>query len=279
MDFCIVAPRPDVDGWRHPKARATASPQPSARVRQLVRVTAWARHRVGAKNPAMPTDPARDVERTAEHPRPGRRILSWRRLLLCLAAGLVAAGAVGVLVSPELSMLVGWAVAATGVLGWVWRLSWYQDHKGTKRLAEEEGQSHVTDTVVLIAAVASLVAVVVALVRAGSQDAVTVAVVILSVIVVTLSWALVNTVFALKYARMYYDGEEGGIDFRQQDPPAYTDFAYLAFTVGMSFGVSETEPSCTPIRTVALRHALLAYLFGTVVIAVAINLVTNLGQS
>jgi uncharacterized membrane protein len=227
----------------------------------------------------MPTEPARNVELPTDDPRPERRILSWRRLLLCLAAGFVAAGAVGVLVSPELSVLVGWTVAATGVLVWVWRLSWHQDHEGTKRLAEEEGRSHVTDTVVLIAAVASLAAVVVALVRSVSQDAVTVAVVILSVIVVTLSWALVNTVFALKYARMYYDGEEGGIDFRQQDPPAYTDFAYLAFTVGMSFGVSETEPACTPIRTVALKHALLAYLFGTVVIAVAINLVTNLGQS
>jgi uncharacterized membrane protein len=234
---------------------------------------------VGAKNLAMPTEPARNVERPANDSHRERTILSWRRLLLCLTAGFVAAGAVGLLVSPELSVLVGWTVAATGLLVWVWRLSWHQDHEGSKRLAEEEGRSHVTDTVVLIAAVASLAAVVVALVRSGSQDAVTVAVVVLSVIVVTLSWALVNTVFALKYARMYYDGEEGGIDFRQQDPPTYTDFAYLAFTVGMSFGVSETEPACTPIRTVALRHALLAYLFGTVVIAVAINLVTNLGQS
>ena len=185
----------------------------------------------------------------------------------------------GLLVSPELSVLAGWITTTSAILLWVWLLIWHADAEGTKRLAEEEGQSHVTDTVVLIAAVASLAAVVVALVRAGSQDAVTVAVVILSVVVATLSWALVNTVFALKYARMYYDGEEGGIDFRQQDPPAYTDFAYLAFTVGMSFAVSETEPACTPIRTVALRHALLAYLFGTVVIAVAINLVTNLGQS
>jgi uncharacterized membrane protein len=227
----------------------------------------------------MPTEPARNVVLPTDDPRPGQKILSWRRLLLCLAAGSVGGVAVGVFVSAELSVLVGWTVAAAGVLAGVWRLSWHQDHEGTKRLAEEEGRSHVTDTVVLIAAVASLAAVVVALVRAGSQDAVTVAVVILSVIVATLSWALVNTVFALKYARMYYDGEEGGIDFRQQDPPAYTDFAYLAFTVGMSFGVSETEPACTPIRTVALKHALLAYLFGTVVIAVAINLVTNLGQS
>jgi len=100
------------------------------------------------------------------------------------------------------------------------------------------------------------------------------------VVSVTLSWALVNTVFAFKYARLYYvdEPDAGGIDFRQEDPPTYSDFAYLAFTVGMSFAVSETEPTCTRIRRVAMGHALLSYAFGTGVLAVAINLVTNLGQ-
>jgi uncharacterized membrane protein len=61
-------------------------------------------------------------------------------------------------------------------------------------------------------------------------------------------------------------------------PPTYSDFAYLAFTVGMSFAVSETEPISTRTRRVAHIHALLSFLFGTGVLAVAINLVTNLGQ-
>jgi uncharacterized membrane protein len=161
----------------------------------------------------------------------------------------------------------------------VWRISWPRDSEGTKRLAEEEGRTHVTDTVVLGAAVASLAAVVEALVRSGTGDAIGVATVVLGVLVVILSWALVNTVFALKYARMYYSGGDGGIDFKQEQAPAYSDFAYLAFTVGMSYAVSESEPTSTVIRKTALGHALLSYLFGTVVIAVAINLVTNLGQS
>jgi uncharacterized membrane protein len=79
---------------------------------------------------------------------------------------------------------------------------------------------------------------------------------------------------------MYYIDEPdlGGIDFKQDDPPTYSDFAYMAFTVGMSFSVSDTEPTATHVRRVALGHALLAYAFGTGVLAVAINLVTNLGQ-
>jgi uncharacterized membrane protein len=208
------------------------------------------------------------------------RILSWRRLLVCVAGGLVAAAVVAVSGVPGLAVLVGWSVAAIGVLIWVWRVCWPQDAGGTKRLAEEEGNTHTTDTVVLVGAVASLVAVVEALVRsASSQDAVAVVSVVVGVLVVVLSWALVNTVFALKYARLYYEDEDGGIDFHQDQPPAYSDFAYLAFTVGMTFAVSETEPCGSAVRKIALGHALLSYLFGTVVIAVAVNLVTNLGQS
>jgi uncharacterized membrane protein len=146
-------------------------------------------------------------------------------------------------------------------------------------LAEAEGRTRVTDGAVLGAAVTSLAAVVVALVRSSVHDAEGVAAVVLGVVVVVLSWALVNTVFALKYARLYYTNGDGGIDFGHEEPPAYSDFAYLAFTVGMSFAVSDTGPVSTAVRRAALGHALLSYLFGTVVIAVAINLVTNLGQS
>jgi uncharacterized membrane protein len=115
-------------------------------------------------------------------------------------------------------------------------------------------------------------------VRSTSGDAVGVATVVLGVLVVFLSWALVNTVFALKYARRYYSGGDGGIDFGHPELPAYSDFAYVAFTVGMSFAIADTQVADTSIRKVALWHALLSYLFGTIVIAGAVNLVTNLGQ-
>jgi uncharacterized membrane protein len=220
---------------------------------------------------------ARDATAVEAGERP--TILSWRRLLICLGGGILAAGLVAFAGVPEIAVLLGWAVAAGGLLVWVWRISWPRDSDGTKRLAEEEGQTRVTDTAVLGAAVASLAAVVEGLVRSGTKDPVGVATVLLGVLVVILSWALVNTVFALKYAREYYSGGDGGIDFGQEERPAYSDFAYLAFTVGMSFAVPDTQIVDTSIRKVALGHALLSYLFGTVVIAVAVNLVTNLGQS
>jgi len=209
------------------------------------------------------------------------RLLSARRALISLSTGLAAGVIVGLLATPRLLPLVAWTVTVAVILTWVWWISWPQDSEGTERLAEEENTTRSTDVWLLAAAVASLAIVVVALVQSSSQrNATAVASVILSVLSVALSWALVNTVYAFKYARLYYFDEPdiGGIDFKQEDPPTYSDFAYLAFTVGMSFAVSETEPTTSRTRKVALGHALFSYVFGTGILAVAINLVTNLGQ-
>lgn len=205
-------------------------------------------------------------------------ILSWRRVATSLAAGLVVGVAVALTGFPELAVLAGWSAAAGGLLVQVWRVSWPCDHERTRWLAEEEGRTRVTDTAVLAAAVISLGAVAQALVRSGSGNAAGVVSVVLGVLVVMLSWALVNTVFALKYARVYYEGEDGGLDFDQERPPTYSDFAYVAFTMGMSFFVPGVDLVASSVRKVALGHLLLAYVFGTVVIAVSVNLVTNLGQ-
>ena len=224
---------------------------------------------------SISTIPGTDASSTA------RRLLSARRALISLGAGLAAGAVVAVVASPRLTPLVSWTVTVAVLLAWVWRMSWPQDAAGTKRLAEQESRTRSTDLWLLAAAIVSLAVVVVALVQSSSQrDATAVASVLLSVLSVVLSWALVNTVYAFKYARLYYldEPDRGGIDFKQDAPPAYSDFAYLAFTVGMSFAVSETEPTATHTRRVALGHALLSYAFGTGVLAVAINLVTNLGQ-
>lgn len=202
-----------------------------------------------------------------------------RRVLICALLGAVAGGGVALLGAPGLFFLVAWDVAVCLVLAWAWRISWSQDHEGTERIAEEEGDAHTTDTGILIAAVASLSAVVTAMLRLGSdQNPVAVISVILSLVTAVLSGALTNTVFALKYARLYYVEVGGGIDFRHEQRPSYSDFAYMAFTVGMAYGVSDNVLTSTRLRKVVFGHALLSYLFGTVVIAVSVGLLTNLGQ-
>jgi uncharacterized membrane protein len=91
------------------------------------------------------------------------------------------------------------------------------------------------------------------------------------VVTVALSWFIVHTVFTLRYAMLYYTGRDGGVDFNQSTAPRYSDFAYLAFTLGMTFQVSDTDLQTASIRATALRHALMSYLFGAVIVATTIN--------
>jgi uncharacterized membrane protein len=95
---------------------------------------------------------------------------------------------------------------------------------------------------------------------------------------VFLSWSLVHTVFTLKYARLYYTGLPGGIDFNDTGAPDYHDFAYLAFTIGMTFQVSDTNIQSKPIRRTVLRHAWLSFPLVAVIIATSINLVSGLAR-
>ena len=96
------------------------------------------------------------------------------------------------------------------------------------------------------------------------------------VVSVALSWGAVHTIFTLRYARIYYTDTEGGIDFNEKDPPNYIDFAYMAFTIGMTFQVSDTNISDKRMRRTALRHALLSFIFGAVILGLTINVVGTL---
>jgi len=210
------------------------------------------------------------------------RLLSTRRALVCVAAGVVVAVATVALGVARVAPLAGWCTAGAIALAWVWRTCWPADAATTERLAREESSSRVTDDAIVVACLASVAAVVVALTQSGGAggDATSVALVVLGVLATMVAWALVNTVYALKYARLHYLDQGGsGFDVKQDSPPTYSDFACLAFTIGTSYAVSDIEPAGTATRRKVLPHTLLSYFFGTVLIAVAINLVTDLGQS
>jgi uncharacterized membrane protein len=130
---------------------------------------------------------------------------------------------------------------------------------------------------VIIAAVASPASLALVLIEAGRQKGATQDwLAALGVASVALTWFTVHSLFTLRYARMYYTPPVGGIDFNQDERPRYVDFGYLALTIGMTFQVSDTDLQRPAIRVTALRHALLSYLFGAVILAATINLVAGL---
>ena len=100
-----------------------------------------------------------------------------------------------------------------------------------------------------------------------------------AMITIVLSWLLVSTVFMLRYAHLHFVSKVGGLDFHGDTPPDYLDFAYLAFTVGMTYQVSDTEVRDPAIRRAVLRQALISYLFGAVIIAATINVVAGFVQT
>jgi len=199
------------------------------------------------------------------------------RVLAACVAGLLAFGILMAVAPWQVASLAGWDVWAGVFVAWVWWNVARLDGAATARLAVIEDASRPASDLVLIAAsIASLLGVGMALLKASSEDGTAqgliTAVAALSVI---LSWAAVHTVFTLRYAREYY-AEGGGIDFNDERSPDYRDFAYLAFTIGMTYQVSDTELTSRSIRRTALRHALLSYLFGIVVVAITINVVAGL---
>jgi uncharacterized membrane protein len=200
------------------------------------------------------------------------------RILVSAAMGLVVGVAVSFFTLPQGAALIGWDVtAATFVVG-AWLSVWHLDPATTMRRATRLDPSRrLADLVMLSAGVASLTAVALALARAGHTHGGTKAYLLaVGLLSVVLSWLSVHTVFTLMYARLYYGGEPGGIDFNEPERPDYRDFAYLAFTIGMTFQVSDTNLTAKPVRRAALRHALISYLYGAVILAVVINIVASL---
>ncbi len=179
--------------------------------------------------------------------------------------------------------LVGWDVGVFVFVLWAILTTFRLDAANTGGLASSEVPGRVpVDLAMIAAALASLAAVGMTLIDAsdekGSEKT---ALVVTGVVSVFLSWLLVHVIYTLIYARLYYDegGPKGGVDFNEDGAdPSYMDFAYLAFTVGMTFQVSDTSIASKRIRRAVLHHATLSYLFGTVIVATTVNFVAGLGK-
>ncbi len=202
------------------------------------------------------------------------------KLLVCFGAAVVAGAVAAVAGAGRAVPLIGWDVLALGYGGWVWFTVWRLDAESAESDAKREDPSRdLADLVLLGAAIASLIAVGVVLFGAGAaRGDLKYVVAGLAVFSVFVSWTLIHTVFTLKYARHYYSGTPGGIDFNEAGAPAYADFAYVSFTIGMTFQVSDTNIESKQIRRTALRHALLSFPLVAVIIATSINLVSGLAK-
>ncbi len=198
------------------------------------------------------------------------------RVLGGAVLGLFATGVAASLGFRWFSLLIGWDVLAVTFMAWTWAVIWPYDPAQTASHAEyEEPGRQTVFALILFGALASLVGVGVLLAKARPDNfgVVAPAVAVASVVI---SWFAVHTLYALTYAKIYFKEKPvGGIDFNTEHPPRYSDFAYVAYAVGMSFAISDTNLTSSRMRATALVHGLLSYLFGSVIVASVVNLIAS----
>ena len=205
------------------------------------------------------------------HPHPIVRVIAM------IVIGTIAGVITGALASWQLAATIGWSTAALLYIVWVWAAVGRQDAASTRRLAtREEPTRGISDALLVILGIASLFSLGFVLIPAAETDGLErLGLAALALTSVALSWVLLHTLFTLRYARLYYQND-GGIDFNQPEPPRYSDFAYFSFNLGMTFQVSDTNVTNHVVRATVLRHAVLAFVYGTVILATTINLVAGL---
>ena len=211
------------------------------------------------------------------------RLSAPRRLAVVVALGglVYAIGPTAVPVANR--VLVTWNTASFTYLILYWLTIIHADADLTRRRAGTDDQTaHIIFFLVTTAACASLVAIGFVMGDVKSLAFWPKALHLgLSICALALSWLLIHTVFAFHYARRYYapvspeEGPAGGLQFPGVDEPAYSDFVYYAFVLGMTSQVSDVSVTTAHMRRTTLAHGVLSFLFNIAVLAMSINVISN----
>ena len=150
-----------------------------------------------------------------------------------------------------------------------------------KRAAEQDEGAFAMLVLTIVATLASLVAIVFELggsKQAPQHDAI--AHVLLAMATILLSWSFVHTIFSFHYAHEYYgerrDGKIGGLKFPRDAKPDYWDFLYFSLVIGMTSQVSDVAVTSKVIRRMVAIHGVLSFFFNVTVLALTVNIVSNL---
>ena len=98
---------------------------------------------------------------------------------------------------------------------------------------------------------------------------------VLVIVTLFLAWLFSNAIYALHYAHLAYRrgpaGDSAGIEFPGTTHPAYWDFVYFAFTLGMTFQTSDVQINDPKIRRTVVAHCFAAFIFNIGILAFTIN--------
>jgi uncharacterized membrane protein len=214
------------------------------------------------------------------------RLDAWHRFLV----GVVVGSAVFLATRGQLRLwsgaISGWNAFAFVILAFDWLTIWTTPQLKIRQIAQQQDLSRfVVFIFVVVAACAALFAVGFLIREHKDQLGGHFAVhLLLTLSTVISSWALLHTVYSLRYAHAFYGDSNdpgvqkhaGGLIFPGDRPPNYFDFAYFSFVVGMTCQVSDVQITSRHMRRITLVHSVLSFAFNTIILALLINTVSGL---
>lgn len=215
-------------------------------------------------------------------PLPIRMARLHARLFIAVVVGLVATAMLPDHWWLSTRLLTGWNVGLALYLALVHSVIWRCDVTRLRQRAKEQDEGGFAILLMSMAAtLASLVAIVFELggtKQAGNAYAVVH--VLLAMTTTVLSWGFMHTIFSLHYAHEYYgegrDKKLGGLHFPGENEPDYRDFLYFSLVIGMTSQVSDVAITSRSIRRVAALHGVLSFFFNLTVLALTVNMISNL---
>ena len=214
----------------------------------------------------------------------GRMVTGRPRLAAGAACGLLAALPLHGRVPPMTGAVLAWDMGVTVYLALAFLLFATEPTANVPHHAEREQEGEWTIFgLTVAAAVFSLVAVlgVFAATKGLSPTArdLNTALVALTLLI---SWLMMQTTFAFRYAHEFYSCDrappdfDGGLVFPDEPRPDYLDFLYFSVVLGMTFQVSDVQITARHLRRLATLHGLLSFLFNTIILALTVNIAAGL---
>ena len=212
----------------------------------------------------------------------------WRvrsRLILSIIFALIVSFLLPSGFSLSTRILCIWNAGMLSFLIASWMLMMHAKTKTMRHNAQsqDEGRAVILGLIIAAASASFLAIAFILKETKGKESNIVIPHVILAVVTIIGSWLLVHTIFAMHYAREYYQDhptqshlKAGGLDFPDNTEPDYWDFLYFSFVIGMTSQVSDVPITSRSLRRLALMHSILSFFYNTAIVAMSINIIAGL---
>ena len=214
------------------------------------------------------------------------KINSIQRLIICVAIGTIVYFIVDRRAFDTLThLMIGWDVFSICMIVISWITFFMTGTDDIRKLCKTQDSSRpIIFVIILISTLASFLAVLLLIITKKEGSVGASWRLPISILGMLFSWILIHTIFAFRYAHIYYGNHKsklntdaGGLEFPGDTKPDYLDFAYFSFVLGMTFQVSDVQITSQRLRRMAMFHGLISFGFNTIMIALTINLIAGYG--